>query len=170
MEGAKSISQAPDIRPRPRTSGPWSVFHYSSTAAESYRPRISGPGSPDIRPLLSPRRSGHRPGNLAPQNPRAENATTPARTSGLPCLCTVKGRGPCIPSPPRLYILHPVQLSRVSIGLAHFRDRALLIHIRSTLGERPRPLRRTPLWIQDLLLEKNFKTSSRRRPVTMYRP
>ena len=74
----------PRTSPRPRTSGPWSVVHYSSTSARSYRPRTYDRDSPDIRPLPSPRTSAHRPGNPAPS--RATNATTPARTSGLPCL------------------------------------------------------------------------------------
>ena len=67
---------------------------------------------------------------------------------------------------PRLYILLHLHHLRVRIGLAHFRDRALLIHIGSTPRERPQPLRRRSLWIHDLLAEKNIKTSSRRRPAT----
>ena len=124
--------------------------------------------APDIRPFPSPRTSGSHPGNPAPPNPRATNATTPARTSGLPSpdirrrlkartsglpfLCTVKGRGPCIPSPPRLYILHLAQLSRVSKGLAHICVRDLLIHldtfsteIRASTGEDPPSGFKTPL-------------------------
>ena len=68
---------------------------------------------------------------------------------------------------PRLYILLHLHHLRISVGLAHLRDRALLIHIGSTPRERPQPLRRRSLWIQDLLAEKNIKTSSRRRPATL---
>ena len=76
----------------------------------------------------------------------------------------VSGQGPCIPHlplhGPRLYILLHLLLVRVSIGLAHLRDRALLIQVGSTPRERLRPLRRRSLWIQDVLAEKNIKTPS----------
>ena len=68
-------------------------------------------------------------------------------------------RGPLSPGLPHL--------ARVSIGLPRLRGRTLLIHIGSTPRERPRPLRRRSLWIQDLLAEKNIETSSRRRPATL---
>ena len=64
---------------------------------------------------------------------------------------------------PRLYILH-LLLVRVSVVIAHLRDRALFIHIGSTPRERPRPLYgEESRCIQDLLTEKTIKTSSRRR-------
>uniref|UniRef100_A0A8R7UDI3 Uncharacterized protein n=1 Tax=Triticum urartu TaxID=4572 RepID=A0A8R7UDI3_TRIUA len=94
----------PDIRP----------LESSTTAAQppsAYRPR-SGPTSPDIRPFPSSQISGLQPGNPDPSEPegnkpaalaRTSGCESPdigpdARTSGLPCLRTVKGRGPCSPS------------------------------------------------------------------------
>src|SRR6187399_3391678 len=70
---------------------------------------------------------------------------------------SVRARGPCIPFAPhlplgghRLYKLLHLHHFRVSNGLAHMRDRALLIHPGSTPRERPRPLYgEDPPWIQD---------------------
>ena len=79
-------------------------------------PRPSGPRMPAHL---------HRANSLVRPDPprnlrRPEHPALPARNH--------LGRGPCTLSSPRLYILYPVRLSRVSVGLAHLRDRASLIH------------------------------------------
>ena len=142
--------QDPDIRP----------LETSPTTTASQPPSAIDPGhpasTPDIRRLAMSRTSGIGPGNLYTAEPES-NKTNPAspeiqplqpghpalrerldiwpvaRTSGLPCLRAVHlGRGPCTPSPLRLYIL-PLHLRfRVSVVIAHLRDRASLIHIGST--------------------------------------
>ena len=83
--------------------------------------------------------------------PSPERAVLPPKASGttaqavlppmspalLPCLCAAVGLWPCIPLPLtpswlRLHILPHLLLVRVSIVIAHVRDRASLIHIGST--------------------------------------
>jgi hypothetical protein len=162
--------QDPDIRP---------LEHLPQQPPSRQVP--TGPGHPA------------KPGNLAsgpeirrPQYRDHQDDAWPARTSGprtrtsgvsgrpghparrpdvRPPLSThsVRARGPCTPSPPRLYILL-LPLSRVSKGLAQFRDRALLIHLVTSPSEfttstekipqaDSRPLTGRP---QDLLTEKNL--------------
>ena len=108
----------------------------------------------------------------SPELPAAARNFWPPEPPAIPELPALPAhnhldRGPCTLLSPRLYILLHLLLVRVSVGLAHLRDRATLIHIRSPPCERLRPLRRRSLWIQDLLAEKNIKTSSRRRPTTL---
>ena len=94
--------------------------------------------APDDRTLASHRTSG---------TCRTSNACAPAR---------VLGRSHLPFHWPRLYILLHLLLVRVSVVIAHLRDRATLIHYGSTPRERPRPLYgEDPCWIQDLLTEKN---------------
>ena len=81
-------------------------------------------------------------------------------TSGPACAQTL-GSKPMYPFAPhlplrgpRLYILLHLLISRVSVVIAHLRDRATLIHYGSTPRERPRPLYgedplgfKTPSWV-----------------------
>ena len=118
----------PDIRPSPRTSGPWSNHSRSSPDAQAYRARTSGvqPGHP-----APARKSGQKPGHPAPRYRTSRSfalqpghpAPSPdirpvARTSGHPCLRTVRAKAHVPLRLPRLYILFLLHLSRVSIGLA----------------------------------------------------
>ena len=143
------LLQAPDIWPQPGhpAPSPGNPEHANQRAEES------GNSSPDIRP--------------------------PARTSGT-YLCAENGpRAHVSPShlPLRgltLYILPHLLLVRVSVGLAHWRDRASLIHIGSTPRERLRPLRRRSTLDSRPLTGRSpcgLKTSSRRRTgYLLYRP
>ncbi|EMS50778.1 Auxin-responsive protein IAA30 [Triticum urartu] len=97
----------PDIRPLERH--PLQRHSRQKLQAPDIRPRqpghLASPEPPDIRPLPSPRTSDHQPGNPTPPNPRATNATTPARTSRLPSpdiRCRLKARtsGPTSPDIP----------------------------------------------------------------------
>ena len=116
---------------RPRTSGPWSNHSSSSPDTQAYRARTSGP-SPEIRPKARTsgatlqniqkfcpptRTSGPQPRH--PASPEAPDISPVARTSGHPCLRTVRAEARVPLRPPRLYILLLLHLSRVSIGLAH---------------------------------------------------
>ena len=125
------------------------------------------------------RTTGHTSQQADDRPHRTTGATTPEpnwwksgdyRTSGrpratgrpVPVCAQCSGPRPMYPLShlplrgPRLYILLHLLLARVSIGLAHIRDRALLIHIGST----PREILR-PLFGEDPF---GFKTSLRRRP------
>ena len=106
LQGPDIRPHAPDIRllPKARKSGPFAA--HPTTPIQRLQ-KFAPPAQT----------SGPQPGHPAP--PEAPDIRPDARTSGSACLRTVKGRSPCTPSPPRLYILHPLPLSRVSIGLAH---------------------------------------------------
>ena len=130
--GHPALQQRSDIRHSSRKSGP------SFTEVGPSQPGHPAV-TPDIRLAPKPRTSGCQPGHPA-----------------LPA-CMYPGRCPCtrfaphLPlHAPRLYILLHLHHFRVSNGLAHMRDRALLIHPGSTPRERPRPLYgEDPPWIQD---------------------
>jgi hypothetical protein len=84
--GQKVPADSPDIRPRARTSGPSRDAGHPAPARTSgalHRTDLSSgprqPGHPAIGPDI--------------------RLPAKARTSGLACLRTVKGRGPCTPSP-----------------------------------------------------------------------
>jgi hypothetical protein len=165
MKGTGEGSQAPDIRRWPGHPAPGDVNDSSSPAAQVLQapdirrqPRTSGasghPGhparSPEIRRPLSREHRGRprQPGHPAPQPghpaPREGPDIRP------PCLRAVHlGRGPCTPSPLRLYIL-PLHLRfRVSKGLAHL-GIELCSSIRIYSTERDRGLYgEDPPWIQD---------------------
>ena len=190
----RQLLQAPNIRPQPghpdqpgHPARPSEIRRPSQKTPEAEPSQPGHPAPrpvhlarrepPDIRP--SSRKSGAPSQKLDPASPDIRpqrpdiRRLGKARTSGPLCLRAAHlGRGPCTPSSLRLYILllhHFI----VSIGLAHMRDRALLIHIGSTPRERPQPLYGDdPPWIQDLLTEKTpIKTSSRRRTgYRLYRP
>ena len=89
-------SQDPDIRPRPRTSGPWNLTHSSRPTAKYHQrpdirrqPRTSGvspkPGHPALPPEIRHRQQKApevwplQPGHPAP--PEAPGIRPPARTS-----------------------------------------------------------------------------------------
>ena len=117
--------QRPDDRRRP------DVRHHLSRAKT---PDVRH--APDDRTLASHRTSG---------TCRTSDACAPAR---------VLGRSHLPFHSPRLYILLHLLLVRVSVVIAHLRDRATLIHYGSTPRERPRPLYgedplgfKTPSWV-----------------------
>ena len=91
-ENQRKESRTP---PRPRTSGPWSILLSSLPAAQHLQ-------APGIRP--EPRNSARSPDIRRHASEPTEVAST-SPDIRPPCLRTVKGRGPCTPSPPRLYIL-----------------------------------------------------------------
>ena len=173
LRGPRHPATTPDVRPlehRPSSS----CTAAKHLQAPDIRPRQ--PGHPALPELLDIRPPAWKSG---PRHSREQQGwTLPARTSGPstrtsgvsgrpghparrpdirpPCLRAAHlGHGPCTPSPLRLYIL-PLHLRfRVSVVIAHLRDRASLIHIGSTPRERPRALcREDPL---------GFNTPSRRR-------
>ena len=78
MEEGKNSLQAPDIRPGPRTSGPWSILLSSLPATQHLQ-------APDIRP---------EPGH--PATREAPDIRPPARTSGA-CLRAETGQRPLYP-------------------------------------------------------------------------
>ena len=82
--------QDPDMRPQPRTSGP-APARTSGLCPEIRRPSQNIPEAEPLQP-------GH------PALREGPDIRPVARTSGPVCLRTVKGRGPCTLSPPRLYI------------------------------------------------------------------
>ena len=116
---------------RPRTSGqvPGHPAPGATIAAAAQMPKPTGPGhpasSPDIRPqpgnpAKSPdiRRHATEHPEVLPSSPDIRPLLKP-RTSGHPCLRTVRIEARVPLRPPRLYILLLLHLSRVSIGLAH---------------------------------------------------
>ena len=96
---------------KPGTSG---LCPELSAPGPSDLPGTSSPGvqtSPECANSLdSPEPGRNLPGTSGSRNfrPRPELPALPARSH--------LGRGPCTLSSPRLYILYPVQLSRVSVG------------------------------------------------------
>ena len=118
LPGPGHPAKSPDIRPleQPQQQQP-------------RRPSLQGP---DIR--RPARTSGQKPGHPAPRyrtsrsfalqpghpaSPEAPDIRPDARTSGHPCLRTVRAEARVPLRPPRLYIL-PLHLRfRVSISLAH---------------------------------------------------
>ena len=180
METGKLTFQAPDIRPRPRTSGPWSVFISNSQAGQVYRARTSGvqPGHP-----APAQKSGEKPGNPAPRTrtyrsyrrqpghlapPEAPDIRPDARTFSPASLRIVKGRSPCTSSPTRLYILLPLPLSRVSDGLAHIFCESLAHPLGYFSSELTTSSEKIPQADSRPLQGKTIKTSSRRRTVPLY--
>ena len=145
-EGAGCPGDGPDVRafPRGRMSGlggRMSGLEGSATVVSVAWRRMSGRGAgfpglregPDVRGwgrmsgmtgaslLIFGRSFSGCPG-VGVGYPAARDGRMSrlgARMSGPVCLRTLKGRSPCTPSPPRLYILLLLHLSRVSIGLAH---------------------------------------------------
>ena len=122
LPGPGHPAKAPDIRPLERL--PLQLLRHQVPTGPGHpapQARTSGPsrGPGYSAPCLEIR---------TPPNPRATWPASPAwtsgppRTPGHPASLSANSKGPRPMYPfyhPRLYILYPVQLSRVSIGLAH---------------------------------------------------
>ena len=137
--------------PRARTSGVQARTSGPQPGYPARCPEIRRP-SPDSAETVDPARTSGLIARTSGASRRPEHpARRPAVRPPLPA-CNASGTCPLYPFAPRLYILHPLPLSGVSLGLAHVCVRALLIHLVTSPRSSGPLRRRSPKRIQDPLL------------------